>query len=93
MLIDSVKMLEKNSPGVIWMQLEIQLTHLEINMGGFPSADSQASMIAALTNGWVKFILFILKFNVLAIIHLDYCETITQHCQSIMTKFNNNHYT
>ena len=59
--------------------------HLEINMGGFPSADSQASMIAALTNGWVKFILFKLKFNVLAIIHLDYCETITQHCQSIMT--------
>ena len=54
-------------------------------MGGFPSADSQASLIAALTNGWVKFILFIRKFNVLAIIHLDYCETITQHCQSIMT--------
>ena len=53
--------------------------HLEINMGGLPSADSQASLIAALTNGWVKFKLFIRKFNVLTIVHLDHCGKITQH--------------
>ena len=54
--------------------------HLEIKMGGLPSADSQASLIAALTNGWVKFKLFIRKFNVLTIVHLDHCGKITHHC-------------
>ena len=53
--------------------------HLEINMGGLPSADSQASLVAALTNGWVKFKLFIRKSNVLTIVHLDHCGKITQH--------------
>ena len=53
--------------------------HTEIDMGGLPSADSQASLIAALTNGWVKFKFFIRKFNVLTIVHLDHCGKITQH--------------
>ena len=53
--------------------------HLEINMGGLPSADRQASLIAALTNGWVKLKFFIRKFNVLMIVHLDHCGKITQH--------------
>ena len=78
MFIDSVKMLERK---LAWccMNAVRDTAHLEINMGGLPSADSQASLIAALTNGWVKFKLFIRKFNVLTIVHLDHCGKITQH--------------